>query len=110
MDNDDLLERRQEVYEQSMRDSFISYRELLNCGVAPENARMVLPIGTKVNMVFSLNARTLMHIADMRAAGDAQWEIREMTKEVLELAEEWMPYTFRYYKENLMHRKNRLAP
>jgi thymidylate synthase (FAD) len=51
-----------------------------------------------------------MHIADMRAAGDAQWEIREMTKEVLTLARQWMPYTFEYYKENLMNRKNRLAP
>ena len=110
MDDNDVLERRREVYEQSMRDSFTSYRELLNYGVAPENARMVLPIGTKVNMVFSLNARTLMHIADMRAAGDAQWEIREMTKEVLTLAKQWMPYTFEYYKENLMNRKNRLAP
>jgi len=98
------------VYEQAIRESFMAYQELLDLGAAPENARMVLPIGTKVNITFTVNARTLMHIADMRAAADAQWEIREMTESVLDLAEEWMPFAFHYYNENLKNRKNRLAP
>lgn len=93
-----------------MKRSFKSYRNLLEMGTAPENARMVLPIGTKVNMVFTLNARTLMHIADMRAAADAQWEIRELTEKVLEKAEEWMTMTFAYYNAEMKNRKNRLAP
>lgn len=101
---------RNTIYRQSIVRSFSDYKQLIDYGVAPENARMVLPIGTKVNIVFSVNARMLMHIADMRAAADAQWEIREMTEEVLELAEDWMPETFKYYDEEMKHRKNRLAP
>jgi thymidylate synthase (FAD) len=76
----------------------------------PEDARFVLPIGTKVNMVFSLNARMLMHVADMRAAADAQWEIRTLTESVLDLASEWCPITFEHYESEMKHRKNRLAP
>jgi thymidylate synthase (FAD) len=76
----------------------------------PEDARFVLPIGTEVNMVVSMNARMLMHVADMRAAADAQWEIREMTEGILELAKEWCPNTFEYYEETMKNRKNRLAP
>jgi len=110
LDDDEILKVRRETYEASIRESFESYQKLLNLGVAPENARMVLPIGTKVNMVFSVNARMLMHIVDMRAAADAQWEIREMTEDILDLGREWCPITFEYYEEDMKNRKNRLAP
>lgn len=110
MDDQELLNLRRTCYEEAIRTSFVQYQELLKMGVAPENARMVLPIGTKVNMVFSVNARMLMHVGDMRASGEAQWEIREMTEEILNKAEEWCPHTFRYYNEEMKNRKNRLAP
>jgi thymidylate synthase (FAD) len=76
----------------------------------PEDARFLLPMATKVNMVFTLNGRALMHVADMRAAADAQWEVRELTDRMLELAENWMPVTFETYREEMLGRKNRLAP
>lgn len=110
MTDDQIEEAREAQYRRAIKQSFESYNQLLKLGVAPENARMVLPIGTKVNMVFSVNARMLMHIGDMRAASDSQWEIREMTEEVLELAEEWCPHTFAHYNAELKGRKNRLAP
>lgn len=106
----ELLDERKRALEQAYEYSFKRYQELLDFGVAPENARMVLPIGTKVNIVFSVNARMLMHIADMRAAADAQWEIREMTEQVLECWGEKMPVTYKYYNEYMKNRKNRLAP
>lgn len=122
-----LLESRRIQYENAVKQSFKSYRNLVDMGVAPENARMVLPIGTKVNMVVSMSARTLMHVGDMRAEASAQWEVRGMTsaedarkqfgdkdwipeKGILELAEDWCPKTFDYYNENMKGRKNRLAP
>ena len=104
------VERRREVFRESVTQSVESYQELLDLGMAPEDARFVLPIGTEVNLVFSLNARMLMHVADMRAAADSQWEIRELTESVLDLAAEWCPMTFEYYDEQLKGRKNRLAP
>lgn len=105
-----IEERREDVYENAIKQSFDAYNELLELGVAPENARNILPIGSKVNMVFTVNARMLMHIADMRAAADAQWEIREMTNDILELAEEWCEITFEHYNTEMKGRKNRLAP
>lgn len=102
--------KRAAVFEESIKTSVESYNKLRDLGMPPEDARYVLPIGSKVNMVFSLNARMLMHVADMRAQGDAQHEIENMTKEVLDMAEEWCPITFEYYNENMIHRKNRLSP
>jgi len=75
------------------------YTELVDNGYEEEDARYVLPLGTKVNMSFSANARTLMHFIDMRAAGDAQWEIIELAEKVLEEAEDWAPITFATYED-----------
>ena len=108
--DEELLQRRRERYHESIEESFDAYNELLSLGVAPENARMVLPIGTVVNMVVTLNARMLMHVADIRSAADAQWEVREMTNQILDLAEGWCPVTFEYYNNEMKGRKNRLAP
>lgn len=76
----------------------------------PEDARFVLPIGTKVNFVMALNVRMLMHVADMRAATDSQWKIREVAEVVLGKASERCPLMFAYYEEKIKGRKNRLAP
>ena len=108
--DEEVLERRERVFRESVVQSVESYQELLESGMAPEDARFVLPIGTEVNMVLSLNARMLMHVADMRAAGDAQWEIRELTEAILDHAREWCPLTFAHYDEHMKGRKNRLAP
>jgi thymidylate synthase (FAD) len=108
--DEETIARREEVFRSSVRESVEAYQELLDSGMPPEDARFVLPIGTGVNIVMSMNARMLMHVADMRAAADSQWEIRNMTTSILELAEEWCPITFEHYREHLQGRKNRLAP
>jgi len=108
--DEEVAQRREELFRDTIENAFESYQELLEMGLPPEDARFVLPIGTKVNMVMSMNARMLMHVADMRAAADSQWEIRGMTEEVLDLAAEWCPITFEYYNEEMKNRKNRLAP
>jgi thymidylate synthase (FAD) len=108
--DEETVRERERVFRDSVRQSVENYQELLDLGMPPEDARFVLPIGTEVNMVMSMNARMLMHVADMRAAADAQWEIRELTERVLDLAEEWCPITFEHYNEHMRNRKNRLAP
>jgi len=108
--DEETAAEREQLFRETIANSFEAYQELLEYGMPPEDARYVLPIGTKVNMVMSMNARMLMHVADMRAAADAQWEIRQMTRDVLDLAAEWCPITFGYYEEEMKNRKNRLAP
>lgn len=108
--DDEMVAERERVFRNSVTESVESYQELLDLGMAPEDARFVLPIGTEVNMVLSMNARMLMHVADMRAAADSQWEIRQLTEEILDLAAAWCPVTFAHYDKHMKGRKNRLAP
>jgi thymidylate synthase (FAD) len=108
--DDETAAAREEIFKDTIESAVESYQELLELGMPPEDARFVLPIGTKVNIVMSMNARMLMHVADMRAAADSQWEIRRMTESILDLAKEWCPITFDYYESEMKNRKNRLAP
>jgi len=108
--DEETVEERERIFAETVANSVEAYQELLDLGMPPEDARFVLPIGTKVNMVMSMNARMLMHVADMRAAADAQWEIRQLTEAILDLAAEWCPITFEHYEEHMKNRKNRLAP
>jgi thymidylate synthase (FAD) len=108
--DEETVERRETVFREAVTDAVERYQELLDLGMPPEDARFVLPIGTEVNIVMSMNVRMLMHVADMRAAADAQWEIRELTESVLDLAADWCPITFEHYEAEMKRRKNRLAP
>lgn len=78
--------------------------------MAAQDARFVLPQGTKCNLTMTINLRSLMHVGDMRSASDAQWEIRELTEMLLEKAEEHAPIAMHVYNTELKGRKNRLAP
>lgn len=109
--DDAAIERaRQEVFARSVARSVADYNDLLALGVPPEDARFVLPVGSRVNIVVTLNARMLLHVFDMRGGAEAQWEIRGLTDRVVECAREWMPATVDYYEREMEHRKNKLAP
>lgn len=92
-------EERTELAEEVYDHCKDAYSTMVDAGVPKEDARMLLPIGTKVNMTFSMNARAIMHLLDMRLKADAQWEVRELSRRVLEESKAWMPYTFARFEE-----------
>jgi len=77
-------------YRREMRRAFSVYRELLDRGVEPEDARMVLGQGVATRLVATLNARSLHNFFRLRCCRRAQWEIRQiawlMRREVLRVA------------------------
>lgn len=93
------------IYQQEEQFSF--YEDMVNAGIPKEDARFALPIGTPVNMTVSGNARTFLHLLDMRRKQNSQWEIRELSEKMLEELFDWAPYTFNWYKE---HGPNKLSP
>lgn len=94
-------------YDRVVEDILDLYEEMVKCGIPKEDARFILPLGTTVNMTFSGNARTFMHLLDMRAKANAQWEIRDLSEMLIEELKEWMPYTYAHYEKNAPHK---LAP
>jgi len=54
------------------------YRALRKAGWAPQDARQVLPIGIKSQIVVSANFREWRHIFKVRTSRHAHWEIRRV--------------------------------
>jgi thymidylate synthase (FAD) len=101
-----------EAMQESYRQAYRTYREMLAAGVAREVARSVLPVGLFSSMYATCNARSLMHFLGLRTQHELakvpsfpQREI-EMVGEKMEA--EWaklMPLTYAAFNAN-----GRVAP
>lgn len=66
-------------YNKFLRDSRRTYDNLVSLGVPKEDARFVLPGGSRTNFVTTLNVRSLMDVYRKRVlTPGAQWEIRQL--------------------------------
>ena len=50
----------------------------IEAGVAPEDARYLLPNAMETKIVVTMNIRELLHFFELRCCKRAQWEIREL--------------------------------
>ncbi|MGP1585579.1 MAG: FAD-dependent thymidylate synthase [Schwartzia sp. (in: firmicutes)] len=83
-----------ERYLASLKGIQQAYDDLLQMGVAKQDARFVLPGGICTNFVTTLNLRSFMDIYEKRVTTPgAQWEIREMMirmRDLLVVEEPWL--------------------
>ena len=61
---------------------------------AIEDARYVLPNACTTKMIVTMNARSLMNFFKLRCCNRAQWEIRELACQMLELVKNVAPNVF----------------
>lgn len=100
---------REKLIEGLFAQMIEAYKTLVDGGVPREDARYLFPLATPVNGTMTVNARSLMHIIAIRSFGDAQWEIRDLVTQMLQLAKEWMPVTFVTF-EKRMKTRDVIAP
>jgi len=63
-------------YIKQQKEAFDLYREAIELGLNEEDARTILPIGVKTNIVCKMNARELLqNFFYLRCCQNAQWEI-----------------------------------
>jgi len=75
------------------------YRALRQAGWASEDARQILPIGLKSQIVISANLREWRHIFFMRTSKFAHWEIRRVMGNLLETVQGIVPAMFDDFHE-----------
>ena len=68
-------------------DVDLYYRSLQGEGVPNEDARYILPNACTTSLYLSCNLRELIHIANERLCTRAQWEIRDLVKQMVELVD-----------------------
>lgn len=70
------------------------YNLLVENGVPEEDARYVLPQGITTKLIMTMNCRELLHFFSLRTCNRAQWEIRQLADEMLEICRKHCPVIF----------------
>lgn len=70
------------------------YSRAVSRGIPAEDARYLLPNATHTKIGFTMNFRELRHFFKLRTEKHAQWEIRAMAKEMLDIMTKKYPCCF----------------
>jgi thymidylate synthase (FAD) len=96
-----------EATQESYRQSYRAYLEMLEAGVAREVARTVLPVGLYSSMYATCNARALMNFLSLRVKREdstfpsfPQREIEMVAEKMEKLWAELMPLTHEAFEAN----------
>ena len=76
-----------------------TYEKLLAAGVCREQARGVLPQNLYTEYYASCNVNNLLKFIQLRLHEGAQWEIQQVAKAMLDIAENLWPITITTYRE-----------
>ena len=74
-------------YEKLMFQIEAYYNDFCESGIPNEDVRYVLPNACATELYLSCNLRELIHIANERLCTRAQWEIREVVKQMVSLVD-----------------------
>jgi thymidylate synthase (FAD) len=85
------------------------YKQRIDEGVSEEHARGIIPFDIRQHFVITCNARSLMHLLDLRWKKDAQLECQKFCDLLFAEFQDWMPSVASWYQENRA-KKARLAP
>lgn len=86
-----------ELFEQSIRKNRKLYNFLIEQKVNPYLMIYVTPHATAINFVSTLNARELLHFCNLRNCNRAQWEIRNLSTEMLKQLKKTSSEMFKFY-------------
>ncbi len=70
------------IYNNCMQQCWEAYNKLLKMGIKGEDARFVLPNACHTEIFVTMNFRELRHFFHLRTSSHAQWEIRNVAKEM----------------------------
>ena len=85
------------------------YKARIDQGFSEEHARGLIPFDVRLHWVISANARSLMHLLDLRWKADAQLECQQLCDLMWPHFAAWVPQVAQWYEENRA-KKARLSP
>lgn len=78
------------------------YNNMCTDGIPNEDARMVLPNACFTSIIVSMNARAFIEAGQKRICNKAQWEIREMFRQMRNLIKDIYPTVYDMTKPNCL--------
>lgn len=89
--NDIESQKARNLFEGCMDNIKSTYSDLLNLGVAKEQARIILPLNMYTEVVWTCSAQAALHFIELRDKPDSQYEIRVYAEAMKEMIKEKFP-------------------
>ncbi|HEX2221052.1 MAG TPA: FAD-dependent thymidylate synthase [Candidatus Limnocylindria bacterium] len=78
----DLPDELAERFQAAIDGALELYGQLLQAEVPAEDARFIFPNAMQTNLIMTVNLRQLIHMSGLRLCTMAQWEIRQLFKQI----------------------------
>ena len=83
----------------TMESCLILYNTMIQKGVAPEQARMVLPQSMMTEWIWSGTVYAFARVCNLRCKPDTQKETQDVANEIDKLVDEVFPYCWKYLRK-----------
>lgn len=80
-------------------ESFQMYKDFIDCGVAREMARMVLPVNFLTEIIVNIDLSNLIKYFMLRDDGHAQYEHQEIARAMQQITRAHFPWVMEMYDE-----------
>jgi len=90
-----------DYYKDAMNLIFEAYNNLLDLGVAKEQARIILPLNIYTEVYWTASFQAIMNFIELRDADHAQWEIREYAKVMKDIMLELFPVITKFWLQTI---------
>jgi thymidylate synthase (FAD) len=87
-------------YEEMCYDAIRLYEQMIDAGVAPEQARFVLPQGCMVNWIWTGSLAAYARFCKLRLDSHAQGEVTDLAEEISKIIQPLFPYSWKALMNN----------
>ncbi|MHA1691365.1 MAG: FAD-dependent thymidylate synthase [Candidatus Heimdallarchaeaceae archaeon] len=92
--HDSWTAKQQEIFKEFCNVAEHGYLKALDSGLKPQQARALLPLCTKTEVIYTGNLREWRHVLNLRTDKSAHPDIRELTTELLKKLKSEIPLIF----------------
>ena len=86
-----------EEFKSAIKENRRLFNKLVSMNINPYLYIYVTPHATAINFISTLNARELLHLCNLRTCNRAQWEIRYLVTNMLQLLKKSNPKLFKMF-------------
>lgn len=84
---------------EAMALAYQAYQNMIDAGVAREQARNVLPLATYTQAYWKIDLHNLFHFLRLRLDSHAQLEIREFAQAIYSIVKDWVPFAAEAFED-----------
>ena len=99
----ELRDKVLEIIKDINQESYKTYSEMIESGIAKELARICLPLNLYTEWYWQIDLKNLLHFLRLRMDQHAQYEIREYANTMAEIVKKVCPYTWESFEEHTLH-------